>query len=469
MKKINRILTPNSFTRLLTRLAVVALPIFNVAAQPIPPLKVTLTPSDPTWQLALNNTLLSPSEVQIEPTERSFARQLQPLLQGGEYQQVAELFNSRNNGKNSLALNLLQAQVLLTLKQFNDAEAAYLSCLQQSPNLIKAHQGLSLLYMQQGQYQKAQKHLIHNIELGQADAQSYAQLGYIHVQQNKPWSAIAAYRQALMLTPNTAQYQQGLLFALIESGDLRQANVLLQELLNADPNNADLWLQRSQIALQIEDQAQALSAIEVALKLNPKDTSNLLLAAQLHLSKGSAKRAVALLQQSLKSKTINTQSQVISTTMQTLGWLVAQQKWQLAQSLIRSAKPITKKLAKPEQAQFSVYSAQLAMAQGNTRTAVNSLTKALEINPTLGDALLSLASIYRNKKQLTQARLMYVRAQAIPQFELSAWLGLAQIAIDSKDYSNALKQLRKAFNSYPERQDLVTNIRALENLVRQQG
>jgi len=473
MKNMNAIKTLKPLTRAFITSLMCSLPLLGVssvhATTVSAPLKVTLSPSDPTWQLAINNKLLGPTEVLIEPTERGFARQVQPLLQAGNYSEVAALFKNRDMNQDSTALNLLRAQVLLSIKDFDKAEAAYLACLKASPSLIQAHQGLSLLYMQQANYNKAQTHLVRTIELGQADAQSYAQLAYIHVQHSQPWSAVAAYRQALMLAPETSQYQQGLLFALIESGDLNQANALLKELLNKNPDNAELWLQRAQIALQLEQNKNALAAIEVALKLNPKDTSNQLLAAQLHLSQGSSERAVTLLKQGLKHAGKKQQTAVINTTMQTLGWLVSQQQWGLAKELINSAKRFTKQLPRDEQAQFSVYNAQLAIQQGNTNGAIKSLNSALKINPNLGDALLSLASIYRNKNQLTQAKLMYVRAQALPDYQLSAWLGLSQVAIDSKDYPDALKHLKKALQANPQRQDLITNIRALENIVRQKG
>jgi len=473
MKNMNIFKTLKPLTRAVITTLMCSLPLLNVsiahANTTSAPLKVVLAPSDPTWQLAINNKLLGPTEVLIEPTERGFARQVQPLLQAGNYGEVAALFKGRDISEDSTALNLLRAQVLLSTKDFNNAELAYLACLKASPDLVKAHQGLSLLYMQQAKYDKAQIHLVRTIELGQADAQSYAQLAYIHVQHSQPWSAVAAYRQALMLAPETSQYQQGLLFALIESGDLNQANALLKELLNKSPDKAELWLQRAQIALQLDHKKQALAAIEVALKLNPKDTSNQLLAAQLHLSEGSTERAVSLLKQGLTHANKKQQIEVINTTMQTLAWLVSEQKWDLAKELIGSAKRLTKQLPRDDQAQFSVYSAQLAMQQGNTTRALKSLNNALKINPNLGDALLSLASIYRSKNQLTQAKLMYVRAQALPDYQLSAWLGLSQIAIDSKEYPSALKHLRKALQANPERQDLITNIRALENIVRQEG
>ena len=64
---------------------------------------------------------------------------------------------------------------------------------------------------------------------------------------------------------------------------------------------------------------------------------------------------------------------------------------------------------------------------------------------------------------------MYVRAQALPEYQLSAWLGLAQIEIENKNYKEALSQLKKALNANPQRQDLLSNIRALEGLIQREG
>lgn len=430
------------------------------------PLKVKLALTNPHWELAINNKLLSPLDVQIKPNEQGFAREIQPLMEENQYQAVADLFKKRELAHDGTALQLLRGQILLMLKDLPNAELAFKASLAAMPDLAKAHQGLSLLYMQQQHYNKAQQHLVRSIELGRADAQVYAQLGFIHVQKDQPWSAIAAYRQALMLQPEQVQYQKGLLFALIESGDLTQARVLLKELINTSPNDAQLWLQRGQIALQQGDQQQALTNIEIALKLTPNDQSNQLLAAQLHLNQGSSERAVELLKLVLGNLPSKQEKMALAVTLQTLNWLIVQQYWQLTEQLISQAKKIEAKFNPQQKAQFSVYSSQLAIEKGQLAIALKQLNKAIAIDPNLGDALLSLANLYHQKNQLTQARLMYIRAQSLPEFQLSAWLGLAQIEIDNQKYQEALTLLKKAFKAYPERQDLMTNIRALDKLVR---
>lgn len=445
---------------------------FNVLSAPestVPPLQVKLALAEPVWTLAINNKALSQLEVELQPHEFAFARQVQPLMQANNYQGVAELFKQRDLATDSTALQLLRGQVLLVLKDFKNAELALQASLATMPDLTKAHQGLSLLYMQQQQYNKALPHLIRSVELGRADAQVYAQLAYIHVQNDQPWSAIAAYRQALMLQPRQVEYQQGLLFALIAAGDVTQAQILLKELLNKNPNNADLWLQRAQLFLKQGNQPLALNNIEIALKLNPNDHSNQLLAAQLHLSQGSSERAVDLILASLQQLPKENEQTAAQVSLQTLNWLIVQQQWSLAGKLISQSKILAATFNAQQKTQFSVYSAQLAIEEGELNSALASLNKAININPNLGDALLSLASLYQQKNQLTQAKLMYVRAQALPEYKVSAWLGLAQLEIDGQHYKAALTYLKKAYKAQPQRHDLMTNIRALEKLVRREG
>jgi tetratricopeptide (TPR) repeat protein len=459
------------------------------------PLNVVISARHGDWILAIDNQLLSPLEAKISPYEKSFARKVSTLLANNQYPEIATLFDARAIENDSEALLLLRGQVLLLLKRSDEAEKAFILALDKMPDLIKAHQGLSLLYMQQHDYKSAQLHLIRSIELGQADEQIYAQLAFIHVKNHQPWSAIAAYRQALMLSPGESQYQQGLLFALIAAGDLSQASALLDELINKQPDNPQLWLQRGQIALKKSDNVQALVSIEIALKLNPKDTSNQLLAAQLHLTQGSSERAVFLVEESVEQYSkqylqqvnnnsntadmLKTQPKIANVMLQTLAWLVAEQQWGIASDFISTLErglstKVENDIAalffnKAQAAQFSVYTAQLSLQDGNVKKAMASLNNALEVDPTLGDALLSLANLYKQQQQFTQARLMYVRAEALPEYQLSAWLGLAQIEIDSTNYKSALVLLKKALRSQPSRQDLIVNIRALEKLIHHEG
>jgi Tfp pilus assembly protein PilF len=437
-------------------------------------LEIKLTAKSQQWQLAIDNQLLHRHEAEIASHERGLARELKVLLVEKNYQAVADALSERVLADDSAALLLLRGQVQLLLKKDRLAEAAFLAALKKMPALSKAHQGLSLLYMQRADYAKAQKHLVKAIELGVADAQIYGQLAYIHVKNDQPWAAVAGYRQALFLTPDNSQFQQGLLYALIQSGDLSQAQALLKQQINAHPTDAKLWLHRGQLALQQNNQQQALTSLEMALRLTAQPIENQLLAAQIHLQSGSANRAVELIQQAIINSHSKEQIEAsLETSAEALNWLIYQQQWPLAKTLFENAagKLTANKTLLPviTQTKWQVLSAQFSLQEGDIEKAKNILLNTILLDPNLGDALLSLANIYQQQNQHEQAKVMYQRAQALTGYQEGAWLGLAQIAIEQNDYRQAILLLGKTLQHNPNRKDLVANIRSLEQLVRHEG
>ncbi|WP_397472071.1 tetratricopeptide repeat protein, partial [Rheinheimera sp.] len=231
-----------------TALVSAALSLLSAAASasnnPAGTLQVTL--DDPVWQVMLNNNAIAQRTAAILPNEQSFARQLQPLLQQKNYQAIAELFRQRPLADDSTALQVLRGQVLLSLNRYDEAAKALQAALGKQPDLALAHQALSLVRMQQQQYALARPHLVAAINLGVADAQVYGQLAYINLKTAQPASAVAGYQQALLLEPDNSQWQQGLLYALIQSQAWSQAQAMLEQLLQQQPDNKALWLQRSQ-------------------------------------------------------------------------------------------------------------------------------------------------------------------------------------------------------------------------------
>jgi predicted Zn-dependent protease len=185
----------------------------------------------------------------------------------------------------------MSGQVYLAANQTEKAETILKKILLTAPNLVIAHRSLAALYLQNKQLDKAQFHLTKTIENGVQDPQFFGQLAYINLNQGHPWSAIAGYQQALLLQPNNQQWKQGLLYALQQAGNHQSALNMVDELLNKQPTDKNLWLQRAQINLSIGNKHKALSSMEMALRYGEKKSDNLLSTAQLHLSAGSMSRA----------------------------------------------------------------------------------------------------------------------------------------------------------------------------------
>ncbi len=425
--------------------------------------------ADPEWEFLLDNRPLMETEAQLHAGERGFAKKIQPMLMEQDYAGVMNAFAERSIENDSAALRQLRGQVLLSLKKYDDAERALQAALQAMPDLALAHRSLSMVYMLKKEYAKARTHLQRSIELGVADAQVYGQLAFVNLQMGQGASAVAGYQQALFLDADNPQWQQGLLYALTNSGALDQAQALVEEMLQTDGDNAGLWLLRSHIALQRDKQKDALNSLEVAFSLGENTPENFAMAAQLHLQQGSSQRAVELLSSNLARMDAGNRESLLATVDQVMAWLAFQKKWKAVSQMLAGLDEVESASITPfYQARFKVYRAQLALENDDGKQAKRWLTEALKADPTHGEALLALGDLYRRDHQPDQALMYLVRAEALPEFKEQALLSRAQLEIDRKAYPEALRLLRQVARLNPGRGDITANIRSLENLARNQ-
>lgn len=467
----------------------------NAATSSINSDNIKVSLQQPKWQFLLQNKPLEQTQARISSNERSFAKTIQPLLEKQEYAAIMQAFAKRDiaedissdPSKSSAALWQLRGQIELMQKDYDGAEKSLQQALTEFPNLAIAHRSLSMVYMVKQSYKQAQLHLKKSIEFGVEDAQVLGQLAFVNLQLGQAVSAISGYQQALFLEPEDKQWQQGLLYALLNSHAFDQAQALLEEMLNNDMNNAELWLQRGQLALKKQRLPQAISSLEMALMLGNNDVENLATAAKLHIQAGSPDRAVEILVdylpiffgQEKASRTAssatnsNTQKKAkldIETVDNISAWLASQQRWQQLTVLLNAVDKYTTKKSIPDsyQAKFDVYYAQMDIANNHLTNAQKRLKHALSYDPTHGEALLSLAGLLKSQNRDEQAIQYFVRAQALSNYKERALLGYAQLEIDRQEYQAAIKLLHQVVQMNPERRDVLVNIKSLRNIVRNQ-
>ncbi len=428
--------------------------------------EITVKLQAPRWEFLLQNQPWGAAEAQLAAGESSFARSIQPLLAAQDHTAILNAFEKRNIDNDSAALRLLRGQVLLSLKRYQEAETALQATLASMPDLALAHRSISMVYMLTKQYSKARQHLSRSIELGVADAQVYGQLAFVNLQLGQAASAVAGYQQALFMEMDNDQWRQGLLFALIQSHAFDQAQVMLEEMLQNDAKNPQLWLQRGQLALKQERPQQAIASLETALQLGINDADNIATTAQLHIQSGSPRRAVDLLNGHLRTLVNNGKTAMLD---QIAAWLAHQEDWRELRSLLRSLDRDKTALPVPFASRFAVYRAQVAIADGKQKQARQHLQRAIADDPANGEALLLLAKLLRDERRNEQAVLYYTRAEALPLFKERAWLGRAQLEIDRQNYKEALRVLTLVAQANPNRGDVRANIESLQSLLRSQG
>ena len=430
----------------------------------------------PVWTITTGNNPLLERDAKLLPAEQNLALTLRPLLNQKDYQgAIAAIKQAQTKDYEpeplvqlSPALLQVQGQIYLSLKDYSNAEASFLAAIKQLPDFIRAHKNLAVIFIQQEQYQKAREHLVKTITLGEGDAQLFGYLAYINLQLSTPWSAIAGYEQALLLEPENKQWQQGLLYSLISAKDNHAAKAMLNEMLQKDPNDARLWLQRSKISLDDSTPLDALTSMEMAIRLGNDDPDNIIATAQLHLNHGSVSRAAELMTNLLKQWQKNKSfyqaknSQHFKAIESVIAWLVYEKHWPEARLLLNHSDKFKDKLSQKQQSQLKLHSASLP---GKSKKQIIALyEQAIELAPTNGQALLALAEYYQKHQDYGQSHLLFVRAASLPDFAERAYIGHAQAFIEQRNYDQAATMLRKALKLNPARQDLIQNINLLDRM-----
>ncbi|ATD00692.1 tetratricopeptide repeat protein [Pseudoalteromonas spongiae] len=425
---------------------------------------VDIAITKPSWDFEIKYGLLSQDAAKLTANEQTIATTIKPLLAKSDYNGAWQAVKHLEINTLSPALAQAVGQIALQVKQLAHAERAFRHALSKRPDLLPSHRALAAIYLKLEDNQKAAKYLASALTLGDQDASLFAQLAYLHMQQAQPYAAIAGFRQALFLQPDSLDYKKGLLWALTQAGDVNEATVLLNQLIENTPNEADLWLHLSQIQLQQGKEKNALASIEVARRLGNNNPTNLLLIAQLHLNHGSSDAAVKLLTEIINKDDPAHLTQIVNA----LTVLINQNNVSQAQVLASVLEKHSTKLNFKHQSMLLTYLALLAERNGKTKTAEQYLTRAIETDASNGKALLQLGQLYQHKKQLSQANNYYVRASSLDNYKEQAWLFSAQIAIDQGQYERAITLLNNAYRENPTRRDLLANIKQLERLKRVQ-
>ena len=408
------------------------------------------------------NQLFLNREAKISIQEYPIAEQLKLLLKTTEYLSALKLL-SEYEDKKSPSLLLVEGQLFMQTEQWQQAELRFKQALLDMPDLLRGHLALATLFHKQEDYHKAQNALSKAISLGATDANQYALLGYFHMQNNDPHSAVAAYQYALMLDADNDDIRKGLLFALINSHQINAARNLLAGMLAREPENSQLWLQRTNLAMQASDEHLALSSIEAALRLGEQKPSTKLLAMQLHLKQKSYARAMVLSVELLHDKKLS-----FTDTDKLLAWLVHENQWSYIQQILDNTTALAASASFSEKSRLLHYQGRLALTENDLAKAEKIWKKAIQIDAGNGDTLLALATLSMDKNRYAQAELYYQRAETLEDVKLSAMLGRSQLYIEQLDYSSALTLLQQTLSAYPHRHDLQKNIRILTNLVNSQ-
>jgi tetratricopeptide (TPR) repeat protein len=424
---------------------------------------ISLSISAPQWQLTAGSAMLTEREASLSAAEQPLAQQLRPRLEAEQYPEALALLKQQQGQQPSAALWLLRGQIEQQLNDPSAAAQSYREALAILPDFARAHRALALAAIADEQYREARASLARAISLGMTDATTYGYLGYLSLKAGHSFAAANAYQQALVLEPDNRDWQSGLLYALSQSGQYDSAAALLGDLINQRSSDAALWLQRAQVQLRQGRSGEALSSMEVAMRLGEVSSANRQAAAQLHLQAGNFPRALALLEKNLAAGELN-----MGYLSRLAEWLMSQEQWRAAGQLLDSIEAHKGQLSSTDDARRLHLQARLAEHRGEPDSAMGTLRRALELDPSFAAAIVDLARLKTQAEAYAEAEMLYSRAAALPGYRQQALTGKATALINQQRYREALRLLRELQREQPsgERQ---RNISTLQRIVSQRG
>lgn len=419
--------------------------------------------AEPNWNMTFQPLQNSSGAPKLNVEEYPVVDNIRPLLDHAKYPQAMAKLQQQWPATPSAALLYIRAQIATQLQQYARAEQDYRQSIKQHGDYILAWQSLSGLALRQNQHKKSQHNLAKTIALGGSSAALFGQLAYLNLRHHSAFSSVSAYQRAYALEPENKHWQQGLLMSLSKSGAHHQANSLVDELLQQNPDNTELWLHKANAAIAADKPTLAISALEMAVRLGNNQAQNLQLLAQLHLQSGNIKRAVDLSSQ---------QPQLLDDyefIKPVLAWLSRHQRWQQLQQLINHSKSSQAQYRSDQRSDWLCQRAKLAEQQQRRNDSRKYLQQAIQLDPANGEALLLLAARYQQQQRLSRADMLLSRASVLEQYREQALLKRAQLAYQQQRYRSAFNYIKQVLQANPARRDLVENMDILQRLIRQQS
>jgi tetratricopeptide (TPR) repeat protein len=159
------------------------------------------------------------------------------------------------------------------------AVEAYERAIELEPFNGDHHIGLAQIYVQQGDFGRAEREVRAAMEIDPKSDQYAIWLGRVFAAQGDNAAAIAQYEQAVALNPNDGDNAAALGFAHLQNGDFdlaadsfRQALALFEERSAPAAARAEASYGLGLAHVALNDCASAVPALQAALELNPQLT-----------------------------------------------------------------------------------------------------------------------------------------------------------------------------------------------------
>src|SRR6266545_222860 len=192
------------------------------------------------------------------------------LSVSGDYQAAVQAYQRSISSDPKFARTYVElGSSFLALEKYSDAEAAFKQAMTIDDDAC-ASCGLGMVYYRQGREDEAAKTLKKAISLNPKDTCAYDQLGRMYYDLGQYTESIEAFRQEVELQPSSVAYHflgNGYYF----TEKLEDALAAYQEAIRLTPNYEEAYIELGKVYIRLGCHADAIDSYQHALKLQPDD------------------------------------------------------------------------------------------------------------------------------------------------------------------------------------------------------
>jgi tetratricopeptide (TPR) repeat protein len=205
-------------------------------------------------------------EPRITKDELALLEKVRPLMEKTEDLPKAEaMLKDRIKPDSSAMLDLTLGGIQFQQDRFADAITSFQKAVDKFPSFRRAWKKLGEAQARSNNADGAIKAFTRMIELGGGDAYSYGLLGFVYSQKQDYQAAEAAFRNAMLLQPENAEWRLGLTRSVYRQKKFEDTASLLEVLIARTPDNRDFWMLQAQAYLSMKrplDAAQDIEAVD---------------------------------------------------------------------------------------------------------------------------------------------------------------------------------------------------------------
>lgn len=408
--------------------------------------------------------ILSDVEPKISAEEQALLGKVQDLFGKNQFiaaeQEVVRFVKEteapadpeKKPGEISATMVFVLGNLYFASDRTDEARRAFNEAIRRFPRFRRAHTNLGLLHISKNELSQALPVLQKAVELGETSPRVYGMMGYCYLQDKNALAAENAYRQAYLLDPQNRDWKVGLTQALVQQERLAEATSMLDTMIAENPEDRQLWLQQANALIGQEKKMEAAVNLEVLRLKGQASESELNLLGNIYMEQGEAQLALfAYLEAIEKAPKLDVQRALKSARiLNDYGYP-------------EKAEAFVEKVAKmgglsvADLLELDLVRVKIARSSNDSAKLGALLTDLFKRDPGNAEVLLELAKhhddLAKNEADeakrggdLGEAKVHYKLALEKPAVAYQANLGMGQLLVREKQYTEAMPYIERALS-----------------------